>query len=258
MKIPKSERLSIRKRFSKVLTHIFGRQDVNCAKVPISQCRHYCAFKYGSESFNPYENYIIGLHKGVPIVELRRTFEDFLMYYRPHNFGEVFGIELSRQVPLWVYPWQHDQNFNLKKGWPINLNEVPDIITHFCEQGIKRSRIEEEYFWLERAYTTILRHGYQPSDNSFIEAFELNTENESVFILTDGNHRVSALTALGHKEVMIKVTRSIRWNSETHKKWPQVRLGIYSEQDARKLLKVYFVGIDGFNRANRPAKILEE
>lgn len=258
MKTLKSELRSIRKRFRDLLTRIIGRQNVNIVTVPISQCRHYCAFKYGSGSFNPYENYIVGLHEDVPLVELRRRFEDFLIYFRPRNFGEVFGIELSRHIPLWVYPWQHSQNFDPQNGWLSDLDEVPDIITHFCEQGIKNSRIEEEYFWMERAYATISANGYQPYDNSFVEAFELDTGNERVYILTDGNHRVSALAALGHREVMIKVTRTIRWNGENHRQWPQVRLGTYSEQDASRLFNVYFVGVNGFRRANQPAKIIEE
>ncbi len=256
MKTLKSELLSIQKRFRHLLTQGIGRQNANIVTVPINQCRHYCAFKYGSGSFNPYENYVVGLHKGTPLDKLRRRFEDFLMYYRPRNFGEVFGIELSRHVPLWVYPWQNDQSLDPNNGWLADLDEVPDIITHFCEQGIKRSRIEEEYYWLERAYTTISAHGYQPHDASFAEAFALKTGNERVYILTDGNHRVSALAALGHGEVMIKVTQTILWNGENHRQWPQVCLGTYSEQDASRLFKVYFVGVNGFRRANQPAKIL--
>lgn len=240
------------------MTRRTGRQNVNILAVPISQCRHYCAFKYGSGSFNPYENYVVGLHEGVPLVELRRRFEDFLMYFRPRNFGEVFGIELSKHIPLWVYPWQHGKSFDPQKGWLSNLDKVPDIITHFCDQGIKRSRIEEEYFWLERAYAIISTNGYQPYNHTFIESIELNTGNKRVYILTDGNHRASALAALGHGEVMIKVTQSIRWNGENHKQWPQVRLGTYTEQDANDLFNIYFVGVNGFRRSGQRAKIIDE
>lgn len=254
----KSGLQSILRQFRGLLTRAFRRLNARVVTAPISQCRHYCAFKYGSGSFNPYENYIVGLHENVPLVELRRRFEDFLMYFRPRNFGEVFGIQLSRHVPLWVSPWHNGQSINPNNGWLDNLDEVPDIITHFCERGIKRSRIEEEYFWLERAYTAISTQGYRPHDNSFVEAFELNKGSESVYILTDGNHRLSALAALGHEEVMIKVSHSVRWNGENHRKWPQVRLGTYSEQDAIRLFNVYFVGVNGFRRSNQPAKILEQ
>lgn len=226
--------------------------------MPIDRCRHYCAFKYGSGSFNPYENYIVGLHEGTPVGELRQRFEDFLMYYRPRDFGGVFGIELSRRVPLWVYPWYLDRSFDPNNGWLDDLDEVPDIITHFCDQGIRRSRIEEEYFWHERAYATVSTQGYRPRDNSFIEALEFAKGDESVYLLTDGNHRVSALAALGHEEVMIKVRGSVRWDGENHREWPQVRFGTYSEQDAIKLFNVYFEGVRGFSRSNQPARIIED
>lgn len=249
---------SIHGKFSGVLTRAIGWQNADVVTVPIDRCRHFCAFKYGSETFNPYENYVVGLQRGQPLDDLRQRFEDFLMYFRPRDFGEVFDIELSRHIPLWIYPWHRGHNFSPNNGWLSDLDEVPDIITHFCEQGIKRSRIEEEYFWLERAYTTVSAHGYQPHSNSFVEAFELKNEGESVFIITDGNHRISALAALGYQEVNIKLSRRAQVNGKDYKKWPQVRLGTYSEQDALDIFNVYFVGVDGFRRSSQPAKILEQ
>lgn len=249
---------SIHGKFSGALTRTLGWQDADMVTVPINRCRHYCAFKYGSGTFNPYENYVVGLHQGQSLDDLRQRFEDFLMYFRPRGFGEMFNIELSRHIPLWIYPWHRGQEFSLDNGWLSDLDKVPDIITHFCEQGIKRSRIEEEYFWLERAYATISAHGYQPYSNSFAEAFELKNEGESVFIITDGNHRISALAALGYQEVKIKLSRRAQVNGKNYKEWPQVRLGTYSEQDALDIFNVYFVGVDGFRRSSQPARILEQ
>jgi hypothetical protein len=258
MKIPKLGLQSMLRKFSALRNRVLGRLNAQFIIVPINQCRHYCAFRYGCKSFNPYENYIIGLHEGISLVEIRKRFDDFLMYFRPRSFGEVFGIEMSRHVPLWVYPWSHGQFIDTNAGWRDILAEVPDIITHFCEQGIQRSRIEEEYFWLEQAYTSISKYGYQPNSYSFIEAFELKKGNENVYVLTDGNHRISALSALGHKHVLIKVSRSIKWNGKNHQKWNQVRLGTYSEQDAIQLFNVYFTGVNNFKRSNQPAKIIED
>lgn len=223
----------------------------------IEQCRHYGAFKYGSGSFNPYENYIVGLHEGTHIADLRQRFEDFLRYYRPRDFGDVFGIEFSRRVPLWIYPWRDDPSFDPDNGWLDDLDDVPDIMTHFCPQGIRRSRIDEEYFWLERAYRTVSTQGYRPRDNSFIEALQFARGTERVYLLTDGNHRVSTLAALGHEKVKIRLRGSVRWDGENHREWPQVRLGTYSEQDAVELFNVYFTGVSGFLRSDQPARIID-
>lgn len=226
--------------------------------VPISRCRHFCAFRYGSRTFNPYENYLVGLHQGVPRGELQQRFEDFIRYFRPRTFGEVFDIELSRRVPLWLYPWSVAECTDPDRGWLAEPDEVPDIITHFCEKGVLRSRIAEEYRWLEGAYESISKRGYRPRENSYVEAFELNNGNESVYVLTDGNHRVSALAALGHRDVMIKITQSVRWNGGSYLRWPRVRDGTYREKDAMALCAVYFAGVNGFRRSSRPAVFLAE
>src|SRR5688572_9387529 len=55
--------------------------------VPIDRCRHYNGYKYGSSTFNPYENYIVGMHRGLDRDVLRDRFEDFLRYFRPRDFG---------------------------------------------------------------------------------------------------------------------------------------------------------------------------
>jgi hypothetical protein len=226
--------------------------------VRIDRCRHYCAFRYGSGSFNPYENYAVGLVEGTSRAELHRSFEEFLMYYRPRDFGEVFGITLSRRVPLWIYPWRKDPVFDPDNGWVENIDDVPDIITHFCSQGIKRSKIDEEYFWLERAYAAVSSRGYRPEAETYVEAHEFTKKGESVYLLTDGNHRVSSMAALGHEEVAVRVTATVRWDGGNHRDWPQVLVGTYSEEDALNVFNVYFAGVDGIMRSEHPASIIED
>ncbi|MHB8835451.1 MAG: hypothetical protein ACYC9Y_07060 [Candidatus Methylomirabilia bacterium] len=200
----------------------------------------------------------MGLHQDVPRGELQQRFEDFIRYFRPRTFGEVFDIDLSQRVPLWCYPWSAAACANPDRGWLAEPDEVPDIITHFCEKGVLRARIAEEYRWLEGAYESISKRGYRPCENSYVEAFELNNGNESVYVLTDGNHRVSALAALGHRDVMIRITQSVRWNGDSYRNWPRIRDGTYGVKDAMALCAVYFVGVNGFRRSERPAAILTE
>jgi hypothetical protein len=226
--------------------------------IQISQCRHYCAFKYGDASFNPYEQYITGLHLQKPISTLREDFEFFLVHYRPRNFGEALGIEISTDIPLWIYPWNSQENFNPKNGWLDDIDKVSDIITHFCSQGIKRSSIQKEYFWLERAYNSILNNGYQPNQNSYIEVFELKKNKENVFIVKDGNHRLSALAALGYKEVIVKRYRSNRMNERDLEKWGQVKSGLYSKSEVLALFDIYFSGVNKFNPSDSPTKVLDK
>ncbi len=252
-----SGQLSILRKIKGVFYRLLINSRPQIISVPISLCRHYCGFRYGTKSLNPYEQYIKGLHQRQPINQLRKEFEWFLMHYRPQNFGDVFGLQLANNIPLWLYPWNNSNDFPLNNGWIENIDEVPDIITHFCGQGIKRSQILQEYFWLERAYKEISNSGYQPLKYSYIEVIELKKKNQSVFIVKDGNHRLSALSALGHIEVKVKMYLFEQIKEEKYCKWRQISIGKYTEKDALAVFNSYFVGIDSFIPSSQPALIIE-
>ena len=226
--------------------------------IPIDRCRHYNGYKYGSSAFNPYENYIVGMHRGVDRAVLRDRFEDFLRYFRPRDLGELLQVPLSRAVPMWVYPWDARAPIRPHGGWLESAASVEDIITHFSEQGIQRSKIEGEYFWLERALTTITAQGYQPEQFSYIEVLELRDGAESVYIVKDGNHRLSSLVAFGHTRVTVSRDASEIVDLSRCARWPHVASGLYSVADARALVHAYFRGVTGFRRADVPAAFLEE
>ncbi|TRU98706.1 MAG: hypothetical protein EWV75_06390 [Microcystis wesenbergii Mw_QC_S_20081001_S30D] len=227
--------------------------------IPINQCRHYCGFRYGCNSLNPYEQYIIGLHQKQSLETIRKRFEEFLLYYRPQNFGEVFGIELSKHIPLWIYPWHEGDNFNINNGWLENADDIIDIITHFSHQGVKRSQINQEYKWLEGAYHSISSIGYQPQKYDYIEVWKLaRQDSQSVFIVKEGNHRLSSLVALGHSDVVVRCYLFETIKEQNCHQWKQVQLGNYSEEDALKIFNVYFAGVDNFRKTQKPAIIIEK
>jgi len=226
--------------------------------IPIDRCRHYNGYKYGSSAFNPYENYIVGLQQGVDRAVLRARFEDFLLHFRPRDLGELLQARLSRAVPMWVFPWEARAPIRPNGGWLETAESVEDIITHFSEQGIQRSKIAGEYFWLERAFDTIGRMGYQPEQFSYINVLELRDGSESVYIVKDGNHRLSSLVAFGHTHVVVSLDLNETVDLARCAWWPRVVSGIYTVADARALARTYFNGIGDFPRALVPAAILEE
>jgi hypothetical protein len=229
---------------------------IRVASIPINKCRHYCGFKYGCQSLNPYEEYITGLHQQKAISQLRNNFEYFLMHYRPQSFGDIFGLELSNNIPFWLYPWSGAIDISPNYGWMEDIDDIIDIITHFCEKGIKRTQVEQEYLWLEEAYETISKFGYQPSKYSYIEVMELKRKDESVFIVKDGNHRLSSLSALGHLEIKAKIYVSEQVRAEDCHNWKQVLSGRYTEVEALAIFNSYFTGIDNFIPSKKPALIL--
>ncbi|HEY4246047.1 MAG TPA: hypothetical protein VGM64_04270 [Lacunisphaera sp.] len=214
-------------------------------EIPISSCVHYCGFRYGRGEFNPYENYVIALSNGESLQQVRERFEDFLQHYRPENFGEALGISLTRAYPMWEFPWFPRSVRSCEKGgWFNSPSDVPDIITHFSKAGISRHRIDEEFSWLERAYFSIREVGYQPSRFAgHISALKLiNDDGDSRYLILDGNHRMSALVALGISRVTVAYRIHMTVRVSRYAKWPQVVAGFYSKEDARRVFEVYFLG----------------
>ena len=89
------------------------------------------------------------MHRGVDPAVLRDRFEDFLRHFRPRDLGELLQVPLSRQVPMWVLPWDAHAPIRPNGGWLDDAAIVVDIMTHYCERGILRSKIDREYVWLE-------------------------------------------------------------------------------------------------------------
>jgi len=251
------KQLYILKKVKNFLSGFLSKVRPKIISIPINQCRHYCGFRYGSQSLNPYEQYIIGLHQGKSVEELRENFEDFLRYYRPQNFGDVLGVELSRHIPLWLYPWVDSEDFPDNNGWLDTIDEIPDVMTHFCSQGIKKYQIKREYFWLERAYDVISNYGYKPLDYSYIEVTELQKKNQSVFIVTDGNHRLSTLSALGFKDVKVKLNTFGKVKERNFYKWKQISIQRYTKTEALAIFHAYFDGVSEFKKSKSPAQIID-
>jgi hypothetical protein len=213
--------------------------------VGINSCRHYCGFRYGDESVtNPYQDYIVGLYKGIDKPILRERFIHFLSVYRPHNIDEALNIKLSKPYALWIFPWGKytEKHFNSVSNWVEDPLDVPDIITHYSENGIYQFRIEEEFVWGEKALRSIEKHNYAPNKfNSYIEACKLVDKNGNFcFLILEGNHRLSALFATGQTTFKCDIRLTIY--EKDVRQWASVKAGYFSEQDAIDILRAYVGG----------------
>jgi hypothetical protein len=226
--------------------------------VRIADCVHPCAFRYGRDEFNPYENYVAGLARGRPRAELRARIFDFLRHYRPADVGEALGVATSRRVPLWQLPWKSWRKLVRPGGWTSSLEDVLDLLTYFCPQGIRWTRVAEEFHWLERSWHAISREGYRPERYGYIEVFELADAQGSSFLVLDGNHRLASLHAAGAATVLVRrrpfrVARR-RWAAF----WPLVLSGHVSLDDARTIFDAFRRGNANIQRAPQPAALLDE
>jgi hypothetical protein len=211
-------------------------------RIPIRDCVHYCGFQYGREAFNPYENYILGLARGEPVEQLRARFSDFILHYRPRDLAEALGTDTHCSIPLWLLPWKSWRKLQRINGWRQSPGQVVDILTEFSDRGVPHSLLQHEYAWLERAWKAIREQGYLPKQHSYINVFELQGIGESRFLVLDGNHRLSALAALGHNEVTAKQHRLSIARRDNARYWPLVLSRHIQHADALSIFDAYFTG----------------
>lgn len=222
--------------------------------VPIARCVHYGAFRYGRGEEHPYETYARKSAQG-DVRGARDWLVEFLQHYRPRHLGAALGAALSREHPLWSYPWA--RGAPASGAWFEDPNAPPDIITHYSEAGILWFRIEQEFFWLERTLYSIRRDGYRPRESGGIVARKLERiDGAECFLILDGNHRLSVLAALGHETVEVTyLPSSILREAHAHR-WRQVAGGPFNESDARAVLNAYFCGNPRWRVTDAPAPII--
>jgi len=226
--------------------------------IPIAQCVHYCAFRYGSKCPPPYECYIRTLDCGRQTTA-RDEFIESLIYYRPGYMQEAIGItDSDLKTALWRYPWNNNTDiFDLHKGWSECPNEPPDIMTHFSPAGILRFRIEQEFAWLENSYYNMKKNGFRndfSNDSCRLYCLE-DLSGTCRYIVENGNHRIAALAALGAQTVSAEIIRTIRASEVT--RWPGVISGIFSREEALNIFNAYFSDTEHYRTTSIPAKVIE-
>lgn len=212
----------------------------------IKECVHYCGFRYGRNEYHPYESYVLKLHQGVDQADIRFEFENFLKWYRPKDFGQALGVKLDRRYPLWLFPWSRAWKFIMPKlnaGWCVSKKDIPDIITHFSEEGIPKCMVEQEIKWLDGTYKSIADQGYLPDKYGCPRGkLMLGKGGQRAILIVDGNHRISALSALKYSSLQIIYAR---WNVidiNALETWHGVRSGFFSKDDAERIFLAYFNG----------------
>ncbi len=209
--------------------------------VPVASCVHFTGFRYGVRGPHPYEEYLRVVSDGGSRIMARDRFESFLSTYRPVNLGEALGVKTSRAIPLWCFPWIpcHPATGS-PPGWTEDPAGMPDIITHFSPTGIVRYRVDEEVFWLERAWWRMGSHGYHPQRHAPIRVQPLEATNgRKAHLVLDGNHRLAALAALGHGEVLVECVATI-FEAKANA-WEAVVSGACLEEDARAVFSAYLL-----------------
>ncbi len=224
-------------------------------EVPIADCVHYGAFRYGGVGFHPYESYMTDIAAGGSVVDARRRFIDFICHYRPRHLAEALGVTgVTGRHPLWLFPWTRRGRH--APAWLPRPEDGPDIITHYSEAGILSHRIDEEFFWLERALRAMRVQGYRPTVHGAVQVQDLvRRDGLHAYLLRDGNHRVGALHALGEKVVAVR-RAPIAVREDEVDEWPGVRSHAFTKDDALAVFASFFAGNISHRTVAEPARIV--
>ena len=202
--------------------------------ISIEKCFHYLGCHYSIRSgINPYLDYLVNF--SIDRDAARECFVNFLMMHRPATLNQAYSLDLEHNYPLWQYPWQNSI-LEVGNAWHIDPEDCPDILTHYSERGILKFRIEQEFYWLERAFALIKNNGYKPEKYGYVKLLEFSeADKPSTFLVLDGNHRVSAMKAMGHENIVAEIVSVI--SADEINDWVGVLSRAYSINDARKIFQ---------------------
>lgn len=95
-------------------------------------------------------------------------------------------------------------------------------------------------------YTYLEKHDYHPEmfADGYISGYLLVKHNDYRFVVTEGQHRIACLAALGYEKISCRFTQRDLYpkivDYKDIKKWPQVENKVYSRNQARKVFNRFF------------------
>jgi folate-dependent phosphoribosylglycinamide formyltransferase PurN len=197
-----------------------------------------------------------GIQKDGVLEVIHSTLENYYNLVQPKSAAEWLGLcfeenHILAQSPPWsaVFPWRARTVESYRMVYEkaaISENKVSDKKLDisdgwlFCGP-VSYDKCRVEAIRIHYVLKKISREGYQRWDSSEgdVKATALVKESgEWRWLITAGNHRASAASALGYKEIPIRVNLVINRNQVDY--WPHVVDGLYSREDALKIFDNIF------------------
>lgn len=234
------------------------RRGGNLQVVRVDEIRHYAGFRYGMTQLNPYQHFACMLLNGHSTEDCVTAFVKFLRSFRPVCFGSLFQESRLFGKPLWIYPWNRNsanlRSKSIRSGWVSRAADVPDIMTHFADEGIPSKLICKESKWHNAAIQTIREHGYQPRRFSPIRLLQIERGGEAFWIAKDGNHRLASLCAMGAQKVEVLVEQKVDLNRR--RPLPGVAVGFYTKDEVELLFNCYMTGLNSIDSSVAAANVV--
>ncbi len=219
-------------------------------KIPLEKCVDINGFTFSPEDWQHFSATIREYLDNPELEYQGSILERFFEKFTPKNRQEQWAPHLEEDI----YP--------ANKGWPgLPWIRVPGNVTKIAqkfETDLTRIRGGNQHFGpnskkfgqeeLERIISAyhLMEKGYQPEifPDGYINGYFLKKGVDYRLIVTEGQHRAAALSVLGYREIIAKLSsdskhmKVVDYNNAEY--WPAVKNGWYSPQGARVLFDVFF------------------
>lgn len=209
-----------------------------------------CTDMYASNYMGDFHHFVETLKEYEKAPELKYSNSILKTYYesfQPKNLGEgLFGIKEkpSKLTKGWIgYPWCWSSNKRF-----LFVDKIEDTRPggnhHFGPntEGFG----EDEFNRLTNLYSYLKHYGYHPEmfSDGYISGYLLVKDNDYRFIVTEGQHRIACLVALGYENILCRLTQRPEYprivDYKDVKTWAQVANGVYSRSLAEKVFNRFF------------------
>ena len=195
---------------------------------------------FGSRFYNGWNHIIETLREydNNPNINYRDTsLYSFLKFFKIKSISELTEDIVENKIELFSFPWgKANKNLNIVKKNILN--------SRFCAPS-SDDFIRNEFYSIINLYNKLKIEGYKPYryPNSFIIGTWLtNKENNTVFMILGGNHRMAIFSHLGLKKIKVRTHSMLirKVNEEEINYWPLIKKGKLSKTHAKKVFDIFF------------------
>jgi len=181
-----------------LLNHLFCRKRI--FTIDIDKCVDEFGNSFGS---NGDHHFVKALNKGEDFESLCKYLKDFYKKTHISSFGEFVSDKDKKFIDKYFCPWELDRIRNIDKF--ISSHKIGPTSDSALETIVNR---------LLRILNSIRNKGFKTffKFDGYPRVIELEDENRNIlYLVRDGNHRLSVLSHLGYKKIKVCYEKD-HWN----------------------------------------------
>jgi len=229
----------------------FKDPSVACAfECELDRCTTRWRFGYGPNSWHPFVATLREYKEGRASRYEGSILERYHSQWQPSSAGEaLFGPDadyssLTGLPPIGAsLPWSRrspEERAAITRAFAVKDNEKTGHPGLGIEEGYKYfgpvspRKGQIEYERLCNVFESIQATGYRRDSgwDGDIGGFLLRKDEDYRFVVSFGHHRLAAVAALEYESIPVKIIHPVVVNRQDAPHWPQVKQGVWTEDEA--------------------------